>query len=85
MSKPTIADSGWADLTLDHLRAALKAAENTASDMAALQICDAADCGHIFDGRDKRSCTITEGKTTYHFCPACEMEAQAAAVDRGRG
>lgn len=79
MGKPSIADSGWTEMTVDYLRAALKAAEGTATDMANLRLCDAAGCGRIFDGTDPRSLSITEGSTRYDFCPACEMEAQSAA------
>lgn len=79
MSRPTIAETGWADFTIDHLRESLKAAEGTASDLAKLRMCDAVGCGRMFDCTDPRSKTSVFKGTEYNFCPACEMEAQAKA------
>ena len=79
MSKTTLAETGWLDFTIDHLRESLKAAENTASDIVRLRMCDAAGCGRMFDSGDPRAAKAVEGHITYDFCPACEMEAQREA------
>jgi hypothetical protein len=84
MTKPTIAERGWLGIVIDdYLRPALKNAENIASDLENIELCDASGCGLMFDRRDKRAGIFRKGSQTYHFCPACEMTAQAASLNTG--
>jgi hypothetical protein len=80
MSKPTIAETGWADFLIDHLEEALKAAKGTASDLAKMKMCDGADCGRMFDATDPRAREVQRGRITFNFCPGCELEAQRDAA-----
>lgn len=78
MTVPTLAELGWLEGVIeDHLKPALKAAEQTRAQLANLRLCDHAGCGRMFDGSDPRSATVTHGGATYHFCPACEFQAPA--------
>lgn len=82
MSKPNIADAGWAEHTIDYLRQALKSAEAMASDLVNLRLCDAARCGKMFDVTDPRCATVPSNGVEYNFCPACNMESIAEADAR---
>lgn len=86
MTIPKIAESGWLDLVIDHLRQALKAAEDSASDLAKMRRCDAAGCGRMFDATDPRAREVKQGRITYNFCPGCETEhglnAASAKIER---
>lgn len=71
----SIAERGWLGAVIDdHLRPALKFAEEQASDLDKLAMCDIAGCGRVHDATDPRASTVVDHGTTYHFCAACEIE-----------
>lgn len=56
MTKPTLAECGWLEFVInDHLRPALKAAEDTLADLVHVRQCESADCDMIFDGPHARA------------------------------
>jgi hypothetical protein len=75
MTKPTIAEVGWLEFVIDHLKPALQAAENNLSDLQNLAVCDAPKCLRLFDRTDPRAGLYAVAKLFY--CPACEIEAKA--------
>ncbi|MBY0561419.1 hypothetical protein [Hyphomicrobium sp.] len=78
----TIAERGYLGIIIDdHLRPALRAAEEIFTDLDHLESCSISDCGRLFDARDPRSAKFEFGGTTHHVCPGCEFEAQANAKD----
>lgn len=83
MSKVTLAEVGWTEYVRETLTEALDRAQKTVADMHMLALCDAAGCGFMFDTRDAR-CLVAKGDDgcTYHFCPACEIEAKTKTKKR---
>ena len=86
MTQITVAEVEWTEFVRDALAEAIKRANNTASDLRNVAMCDAAGCGFMFDTRDPRHGSFKNEKTgqTYHFCPACEREAQQKQPGRAQ-
>ena len=74
MSKVTLAEIGWTEFVRENLQECMDRASQTLADMTSLEHCDGADCGRIFDVRDKRSMAVKckEDGLTYRWCPGCE-------------